>query len=240
MHPRVTPRVIPVAPTGVTGLKHQCRPEGRHWASRPGGGSQHGLFWNQVAGTGSRFVNRSLCTREFSTRNAELPKKGQKVPVGADYWADGTEVVQQAGGTPGFPGRADLPPVQDGRRLNVPRSAGGIMAFSASSTCTASSCWRRQRVGQGEPLAHAQDVGVDRQAREAEGDAADHVARLAPDPWDGDQVLQRRRAPRRRSARPPRQPCRSGWSSWSGRTRSSGRAPPRLRGRPSPATRASG
>ena len=92
------------------------------------------------------------------------------------------------------------------RRLKSPRSPAGTMAFRSCSILTGSSS-----VGEPEPVGQPADVGVDRQAGQAEGDAADDVGRLAADAGQRHEVRQPS-APRRRSARPGPGPCRAGSS----------------------------
>ena len=68
------------------------------------------------------------------------------------------------------------------RRLKAPRSAGGMNELSSCSTLTASlRSLAPSSLGQAEPVAAPQDVGVDRESGQPEGHAADHVAGLAPD-----------------------------------------------------------
>ncbi len=75
------------------------------------------------------------------------------------------------------------------RRLNAPRSAAGTMEFNSSSTLTASlrRAGGRRSVNPSRAL-ESQDVRVDGQAGQAEGDAAHDVASLAPHPGDRDQI----------------------------------------------------
>ena len=140
------------------------------------------------------FPSRSPPAWSGSRPSAEGPHRRADLRLGNGLRLISAQVADDAGGAVRPPRLADIAPVQDQPVMGMPLGPVGTLRLSASST--SSRLARREARAVGD----AEEMGVDRDGRLAEGRVEDDVGRLAADPG---QRFQRRgrAAPRRRAAR---------------------------------------